>query len=533
MSPLTIFINFLKRGDGAEQAKKALEDVQQATADANQEQRSFVDVSAAGQKVLAAFGARTGPLSRGLLMLSRNFRILGESIGIAITGGFKKFLDIALGAATLITSLWAAFSNRGSAMSDAATEADAVADATSDMSTATDEAGNKLDDFGTAAQTAADREKEFSDALKRSEAASKSYITALEDLEEAHKKNAIANLDLLQSQGKISEFDYDVQRSRIETGSAIAALEREGKSIDDEIAVKGREWRAMESRFTSTSTEAKRRNETYQASGGDAGLDDSRASAAASQEALKAAKDDFQRQSRTYLSGGITPELYEASVQRKHAAEAAAEEAAARVSQLEALQSQAQESNRAAAEARERFLSQSPTIEKEIEGLKTRRQSVDVNISSEKNIGQARENNARKREDRRIEAENERLKKEQEDGMAAWIKHRADQEKNLPPEERLQRVIADVQPVAQRPEGSYGGEVGRATQAQARDAIQQAGERIQAGDDDAVVLDRLVGTLQRLGAVMGRFNLDGLVQQLDMLDGKIDVLESQQKNGRD
>lgn len=533
MNPLNIFINLFKRGDGAEQAKASLEDVQQATEKVNREQQSLVDVASASQKILASFGAQTGPLSRGILALARSFRVLGESMGIAMTAGFKKIADAILFVIALLGTLWGVLGNRGSGMADAAAEADAVDESFGRVSSSADSAGSALGRHADAAATAAEKEREFHDALKRSESASKSYTNALSELEAAHKNNAIANLDLLKSKREISDYDYDVQRARIETGSALSVLERERTSIEEQSAEKHRTFSAMEGDFATTSTEAKRRKEEYQAAGGDAALAEAQAVEAAAQKAVEKAKDDFARQSRTYMSGGITPELFNASVRHKDEAESAAQDASARREQLQALKAQADEANRAATAARERFLSEGPTIETELQGLRKRRESVAINIETEKTIGTAKENEAFQREKKRVDAENERLKKEQEDGMETWAKWRLQQENNMDPRQRLKRVIDDVQPVAQLPQGRAGEDIGRATQARARDAIQQAGERIQAGEDNRAVLDALVGTLQRLGAVMGRLNLSALVQQLDMLDGKIDMLENQVKNGRD
>lgn len=111
-----------------------------------------------------------------------------------------------------------------------------------------------------------------------------------------------------------------------------------------------------------------------------------------------------------------------------------------------------------------------------------------------------------------------------------WGKARAEREANMAPGDRLRRLQGSVQAYADLPgQGRAGGDVGRATQARAREAIEDAGARIQSGEDDTQVIDQLVETLKQLGAVL--VPMARLRSELDALDGKIEEVKGQLKYG--
>lgn len=98
-------------------------------------------------------------------------------------------------------------------------------------------------------------------------------------------------------------------------------------------------------------------------------------------------------------------------------------------------------------------------------------------------------------------------------------------DKAMSGEERIGRMQGLVAPMQKVGDQYYGGAAAGDTQQKAQTAIADAATRIQAGEEDQKVVDELVGTLQKLGAVIP--NLGRLVTELDKMDGKIDGLQTQ------
>ncbi len=107
----------------------------------------------------------------------------------------------------------------------------------------------------------------------------------------------------------------------------------------------------------------------------------------------------------------------------------------------------------------------------------------------------------------------------------------ADAEANMPPEERLNRAVKRGVAPGQRIAGQmYTGEAAGDTRQKAQAAIEEAGQKIMDGADDAKIVGDLLATLQKLGAIIP--NWGRLKAELDKLDGKIDLVASQTKNNR-
>lgn len=77
---------------------------------------------------------------------------------------------------------------------------------------------------------------------------------------------------------------------------------------------------------------------------------------------------------------------------------------------------------------------------------------------------------------------------------------------------------------------TYYGAAAGDTRQKAQAAIEEAGQKILGGEADADIINRLVETLGRLGAVIP--NMARLQVELDKLDGKIELVDSQSKNAR-
>lgn len=548
MNPLNIFINLFKKGDGATEAKKEIDSVKEASQEAAQEAErtgsGFQNIAGVMQRTLSAMGVPVTGLSRLLLTLAGSIRTVGTAIGVTLSGGLSTIVNVIAAAVGALAAIW-------SSLKDGEDQTKKTRDSIADLGTSQDGLKDKTADLATATAEAKAREDELLETLKRSRDAASNYSEALETLEAAKKKQAVANLDLLRSQGKISEEDYDIQRTTIETGSAIAALDRQRAEIERQISEKRKEFSRIETDATRTSVQEKQRADEFRAAGGDESVDYEKERKAAGQRIREAfaAQDAAQarverERDRQRQLGTASPEFQrqqeavvaEAENEKRVADEAvnAAGAEARRLADLADRQKRLAAARKAAEDARSRLDRESPIIDREVAGLDRRREAVNINIESERTSAAARINEANARGQARVERENERIEREQEAGWKRWEEERAKREKSMPPDRRVRRLVNEVQPLHRTRDGALIGEdVGRATQQQAQAAIQEAGQRIQSGENDARVIEDLTGTLQRLGAVLGRLDLQGLKRQLDLLDGKVELLESQTRNGRE
>lgn len=540
MNPLNIIINLLKKGSGAAEAKGELEGVKRAAGEAGEEaQKSggrFFNFAGLTQRVMGALGVQMNQFSRLVLSLAGNVQALGRAFGVALTGGIATVINIVLAVAAVFSKFWTDLREGKKQTEDAAKGADDLAGSQADLSEKTRDAGRSADE-------SKDRHRELEEAFRRARTAASELNSALDELEEAKKKQAIANLDLLRSQQKISEEDYDIQRARIETGSALTVLNRKREGIDAEIGEKFAELKRLEDAFAQASIKAGEAREAFKAAGGDASVDYQ-----AEQDRLASELEETQKKARraqdnaqvmTLMGPGMEKEMAKAREQadaaRKEAVEK--EDAVKKAKQLAAIQSGVRDAERDASEAFASLEAKRPAIKTEIDTLQKRREAVDYTITAEQQAGAARAIEAERRAKERAEREKPPAVKPAPETPPPTRKTPGaarDGEPEMTPDQRMRRILDDVQPYHRTPRKELIGEdVGRATQQAARAEIQKAGRRIQAGEEDARVVSELVATLQRLGAVMGKIDLSQLKRQLDLLDGKIELLESRLRSGRD
>lgn len=99
-------------------------------------------------------------------------------------------------------------------------------------------------------------------------------------------------------------------------------------------------------------------------------------------------------------------------------------------------------------------------------------------------------------------------------------KEAEEREAKMTPEQLMDRMQENIANAAVGAQGQIyeGGTIGEATQAKAREALKIAGELIKAGENDQEVFNKLVNTMNRLGAVViGGFGQ--MAKDIDRLDG--------------
>lgn len=490
-------------GGGIDAAKRAATDLQ-ATVSKNS---SAGKELAAVQSLMNNNAGKAAQIFNGLSGVMRGGMDSATSLTTALRGvgavlGVSGPIAIALSTVGLLATGIMQWKRKAEEAGEAARKAG------EEQAKAAEDARKALEDLNKAKQDAVVAEvTAISERLTTAAAAAKELRDTLATMENAQLELEFARLDQAVAKGEMSKEDAGFTKARRKVETERGQLER---AVAGEQAGKAGQSSAInEARASAAAAQAAAEQ----------------AEAAAAAAATARAEADAKAKETERIFGGTFLKENQDKVDRAKAeAEAAAEvERAARQDADDASVASAGATG-AIDKVMEQARAEIDKANQRIAVLETQIATKNVLLTNTA-IGKTSTTAAR---EQAAAAEQEKLRAERAE---AARKAREEAEANLPPEARLARAKrAGVAPGQRLAGTTYIGEAAGNTQDMAREAIDAAGRKIMAGEDDAAVIAQLVQTLQRLGAIIP--NWSRLQSELDLLDGKIDLVAAQTKNNR-
>ena len=441
---------------------------------------------------------------------------LGSALGIA-TGP----LSLLISTVQLGVTAWMAYTHHTEEAAEASRKAAEEAEA------AAKQAAEALEkDMAAAADAVTAKLKGITDELKASVDQANKLSDATASVNDAQLGLELAELDakLVGETDEEKIADIKQQKSRLK-------VERERERLDEEYAAQGREISAMDkAEQQAKGTADEKRNELDQA---EKRWSDEQAAAedrvSAAQKASKKAQEEWEvaqsPNSPVYDAAGLHGLQVAARAAEKEVgtAEAALKETTDRIANERAVLEHGIETanqnydNLVAANAPQRQI-----LQKQMDANRIKAQTLEVKSDASEHqysidtLGIY---------DRKQEAAAKAAAEKAAADKAAAEAEAAEREKNMSFDERLAHAQSLVIPEYQRDGQHYTEDVGRETKSRADSAIAEAATKIRDGENDAEVVEKLISTLQNLGAVIP--DLGRLVTELDKMDGEIDQIRSQ------